>query len=72
MYQNPVSIKKLNGTESQRTPDQVSCDRAIGYTGFFSGFVKRGSCWRFLGKLGDDFCCKGVERFYGCLVMYIV
>ena len=26
--------QKLNGTESQRTPDQVSCDRAIRYSGF--------------------------------------
>ena len=26
---------KLNGTESQRTPWPVSCDRAIGYSGFF-------------------------------------
>ena len=25
--------QKLNGTESQRTPDQVSCDRAIRYPG---------------------------------------
>ena len=24
--------KKLNGTESQRNPDQVSCDRAIRYS----------------------------------------
>ena len=27
--------QKLNGTESQRTADQVSCDRAIRYSGFF-------------------------------------
>ncbi len=25
--------QKLNGTESQRTPDQVSCDRAIRHSG---------------------------------------
>ena len=25
---------KLNGTESQRTPDQVSCDPAIRHSGF--------------------------------------
>ena len=25
--------QKLNGTESQRIPDQVSCDRAIRYSG---------------------------------------
>ena len=27
--------KIVAGTESQRTPDQVSCDRAIRYSGFF-------------------------------------
>ena len=27
--------QKLNGTKSQRTPDQVSCDRAMRYSGFF-------------------------------------
>ena len=32
---NKTLHPKLNGTESQRTPDQVSCDRAIRYSGFF-------------------------------------
>ena len=37
-HQNPKSRppkvhQKLNGTESQRIPDQVSCDRAIRYSG---------------------------------------
>ena len=31
--------EKLNGTESQRTPDQVNCDRAIRFTQVFSGSV---------------------------------
>ena len=37
--------QKLNGTESQRTPDQVSCDRAIRYSGFFGV--------RSVGPVGD-------------------
>ena len=40
--------QKLNGTESQRTPDQVSCDRAIRYSGFRSvGPVGDFLEWRF-------------------------
>ena len=43
--------QKLNRTESQRTPDQVSCDRSIRsirYSGFFGVRESRGSC-------GSDF-----------------
>ena len=41
--------QKLNGTESQRTPDPVICDRAIGYSGFF-GVRETWVLWvRFLG-----------------------
>ncbi len=40
------SIKKLNGTESQRTPWPVSCDRAIRYSGSVGPFSR--FCWRFL------------------------
>ena len=41
--------QKLNGTESQRTPDQVSCEKELLDTErFFSGSVKRRSC-------GSDF-----------------
>ena len=43
--------QKLNGTESQRTPDQVSCETELLDSQEFSGSVKRGSCWRFLGNL---------------------
>ena len=46
--------QKLNGTESQRTPDQVSCETELLDTQVFSGSVKSGSCWRFLRWLG---CC---------------
>ena len=38
-------LQKLNGTESQRTPDQVSCDRAIRSSGFFGV--------RSVGPVGD-------------------
>ena len=31
--------QKWNGTEYQRTPNSVSCDRAIRYSGFFPGSV---------------------------------
>ena len=42
--------QKLNGTESQRTPDQVSCDRAIRLdTLVFSGSVQWVLWVRFLG-----------------------
>ena len=34
----------MNGTESQRTPDQVSCETELLDTQVFSGSVKRGSC----------------------------
>ena len=40
-----ISIKNINGTVHQRSPDQVSLDRAIRYSGFCSGSVKSGSCW---------------------------
>ena len=41
---------KLNGTKSQRSPfSKLRSTRAIRYSGFLSGSVKRGSCWRFLG-----------------------
>ena len=39
-YHGTTFHQKLNGTESQRTPDQVSCDRAIRYSGE-TGSVKR-------------------------------
>ena len=43
-------------TESQRTPDQVSCeDERFLILRFFSGSVKRGSCWRFLGLIRVSF-----------------
>ena len=38
----------LNGTESQRTPISVSCDRAIRYSGFFLGWWKVGPVGDFL------------------------
>ncbi len=34
-FEVPCFHQKMNGTESQRTPDQVSCDRAIRCSGFF-------------------------------------
>ena len=45
-----ISVKslihqRLNGTESQRIPDQVSCGRAIRYSGFFGV--------RSVGPVGD-------------------
>ena len=36
------STKILNGTESQRTPVQVSCHRVIRYSGFFRGPFRNG------------------------------
>ena len=49
------SIKNLNGTEFQRTPFSKLLARAmIDNSGVFSGSVKRGSCWRFLGNIAPE------------------
>ena len=45
--------QKLNGTESQRTPKEVTIELLD--TQVFSGSVKRGSCWRFLGNEDEEF-----------------
>ena len=46
MMENTSGSSKIEvGTLSQRTPDQVSCDRAIRYSGFFGV--------RSVGPVGD-------------------
>ena len=55
--------QKLNGTESQRTPDQVSCDRAIRYSGFL-GVRSVGPVGDFLESSRMVFCIGYIGCFF--------